>query len=80
MQQKNVTVDKISLVLDWIITTFALSGAGVMSQGLWEGYWLLLVANIAGLFLWSRLRLWPSLLRNIIFLIFNVIGIHQTLL
>jgi len=62
------------------LTGFSMLGAVIMSQGLWEGYWAMLAANLCGVTLFAYTRWWPSFTRNAVFLIATCVGIYNTIL
>ena len=72
--------DKLTRVLDVVVSTSSIVGAIIMAQGYWEGYWFFLVANISGIALQYKVDLKWSLMRNCIFLCTTSYGIYNTLL
>ena len=67
-------------ILDFLTTLFALLGTYTLSFGIWEAYWLLLLANITGVSLQYKVGLKSALVRNVFTLGATILGIWNMVL
>lgn len=66
-------------LLEFVVMVFSLTGATMISFGLFTGFWFFLVANVLGGILFFKTKMWYLFVTQLVFGVTSVNGIYQNL-